>query len=56
MFKKALIIVTVFLLAGVVSACTNSPANKNTNSVSAVDVVTGAADVKIKEKADFKIA
>jgi hypothetical protein len=56
MFKKVLIIIAVFLFAVVVSGCAKTTANKNTNSVSAVDIVTGAADIKIKEKADKDLA
>jgi len=56
MFKKSFIIFTLFLFAVMVSGCAKTAANKNTNSVSAVDIVTGAADIKIKEKADKDLA
>jgi hypothetical protein len=56
MLKKSLIISTLFLLVLVVSGCAQTSANKNTNTVSAVDIVTGAADVKIKQQADKDLA
>jgi len=56
MFKKALIIFAVFLFAVVVSACTKSTANKNTNGFTTTEIVTGIADVKIKEQADRNLA
>jgi len=56
MLKKSLIISTLFLLVLVVSGCAQTSANKNTNTFSAVDIVTGAADVKIKEQADKDLA
>jgi len=56
MLKKSLIISILFLLVLVVSGCAQTSANKNTNTFSAVDIVTGAADVKIKEQADKDLA
>lgn len=49
----------IILLIGLVitlSACGKKTTNQNTNSVSAVDILTGAADIKIKQKADKDLA
>ncbi len=57
MLKKSLIISAfLFLLVVVVSGCAHTNANKNTNTFSAADIVTGTADVKIKEQTDKDLA
>jgi hypothetical protein len=56
MFNKILIAVLIVVAGVTLSACAKTTTNKNTNSISAVDVVTGVADVKIKEKADKDMA
>lgn len=56
MVKKVLFIIFIIGLAITLSACAKKTTNQNTNSVSAVDVLTGIADVKIKEKADRDLA
>jgi len=56
MVRKFLLIILIIGLAITLSACGKKTTNQNTNSVSAVDVLTGAADIKIKEKADKDLA
>jgi len=56
MGKKILILFTLLLVAFVVSACTKTSKNSNTNTFTAAEIVTGAADIKIKEKADKDMA
>jgi len=56
MVKRILFFIIVFSLAVTLSACGKKTTNQNTNSVSAVDIITGVADVKIKEKADKDMA
>jgi hypothetical protein len=54
MFRKVILLVVILLGVAALSACTKS--GTNTNSFTAVEVVTGAADVKIKEAADKNLA
>ncbi len=54
MGKKVLVLISILLFAFTVSACTKTPSN--TNSYSAAEIVTGVADVKIKENADKDMA
>ncbi len=50
------VIIMVVSLGLVLSACAGKTANDNTNGFTAAEVVSGAADVKIKEKADKDLA
>ncbi|MDD5039644.1 MAG: hypothetical protein PHY34_00675 [Patescibacteria group bacterium] len=54
MVKKILIIVCIAVVAFVVTACAKK--SSNTNGYSALDIATGTADIKIKEKADKDLA
>ncbi|MFA6097965.1 MAG: hypothetical protein WCV50_04165 [Patescibacteria group bacterium] len=54
MAKKLIIFVSVFLLAIALSACAKKSAN--TNSFNAAEIVSGAADIKIKQQADKDLA
>ena len=54
--KKIICIFLLFVLATTVSACGKKTPSQNTNSPGLVDIVTGAADIKIKEKAERDIA
>lgn len=54
MGKKIVIPFTLLLVVFVMSACTKTASNAN--SYSAAEIVTGVADVKIKEKADKDMA
>jgi hypothetical protein len=56
MFKKILLISAIAVAAVALTACAKTTTNKNTNAVSAVDIVTGVADIKIKETADKNLA
>lgn len=54
MFKKVALFGLMILGVITLSACTKS--TSNTNSFTAAEVVTGAADLKIKEAADKNLA
>ncbi|MFH1207471.1 MAG: hypothetical protein V1668_02585 [Patescibacteria group bacterium] len=56
MDKKIVTLSAILLISMTVSACTKSASNSNTNTFSAAEIVTGVADVKIKEKADKDMA
>lgn len=56
MMKKIIVIFSIAALGLVVSACTKTATSANTNSFSAADIVSGAADVQIKQNADKNLA
>jgi hypothetical protein len=56
MSKKVLVSFSLLLIVFMVSACTKTASNSNTNSFSAAEIVTGAADIQIKQTADKNLA
>ncbi|MFH1366802.1 MAG: hypothetical protein ABIH38_02295 [Patescibacteria group bacterium] len=54
---KKIIFVFLFLaLAATISACAKKTGDQNANTTGLVDIATGAADLKIKEKAEENLA
>ncbi|MDP2683810.1 MAG: hypothetical protein Q8P20_02025 [bacterium] len=54
---KKITLVSVFIgLAFILSGCTKTTSDANDNSFTAVEIVTGVADIKIKQNADKDLA
>ncbi len=56
MIRKMTLISVIIGLAFVLSGCTNAEDEANNNAFTAVEIVTGAADLKIKKNADYDLA
>jgi hypothetical protein len=54
--KKVIFVFLLLVLATTVSACGKNSANQNSNLPGLVDIATGAADIKIEQKAERNIA